>query len=300
MNKLIIFVYFAFIPIFLNAQIQTTTTEKFSITNNTTNTSYLVSPGDTVTIYGYKKKSNVYYFAYRTKDFADVSQFKAISFAVEEKRLKKLPNALSPEMKSFIEEINKEIIAEKALNGEIYIINNPQCDFFKTQSSHGNITKGDTIHILGYSKNGSNHSFALYTNNAYGIFYVVSTNQPFEKQLNTQHLPSIDDTDVRIILKQVAIKIKQKEIEKKKEEIEKEKKMYYADALNGIIKTELLTSSLYELDNKSCPFTYGERVSVLGYSKIDNKHLFAICSENGAGVYNSTTSDIFGDKNIIK
>ena len=149
MKQVIFILSFVFATFNLYAQIQTTAKIKFTVNNRSKNETYTVKEGDSVTIYGYKKKSDIHYIAFSTKDIADVSSFRSIFFDVDAKQLKKLPNALSPEIKSLIAEKNNEIISEQykirklqALDGNVSFIYNQKTDFFKTQNTYGEIFKG--------------------------------------------------------------------------------------------------------------------------------------------------------------
>ena len=70
--------------------------------------------GDSVTVYGYKKKSGVYYYNIETEYYADLIRSNDIPFAVTEKELKKLPNALDDEQKDFMR-LREQYVTQKLL-----------------------------------------------------------------------------------------------------------------------------------------------------------------------------------------
>ena len=92
--KKILLSFVMFITLQANAQhIKTTVNDMFQIRSN-----YTFNNGDTVDIHAYKKNKDVFYFIVETEEYADLIKCHTIPFAVEEKQLKKLPNALSEEM----------------------------------------------------------------------------------------------------------------------------------------------------------------------------------------------------------
>ncbi len=301
MKKSLIFcIITVFVSLDICAQITSTTNQAITIHNYTpTPRDYLLKQGATVTIYGYKKKKDKYHFAIVAEDFATIFSFNEIPFHVEEKQLKKLPNALSDGMKAFISEKHEEIIAAKkakrkqeALDGKIHFVIYDNYLLLPTDDAFGRVSNGDTIYVLGYTSEGFSHKYALYTNSAVGIFKSDVKDQKISSILNADYLPSTDDTDVRIILRQIELELKRKQ--------EEYNLQYRKNALAGKVKG--IVSTYFTNDEfRSSPFSFGDTVSIVGYSYKDYRNYFALYSDKAAGIFQtSSLSSAFKNSNQLK
>lgn len=296
-RSLLTICFIAMVSMLPAQNVQTTVTQPFKATSSI-DQFHTFKSGDSVTIIGYKKKGGQYNFAVVTDNYAEVFSLQTIPFDITEKALKKLPNALSDETRNTLKQKRAEIIAfrhaarkQEALDGKIRVVipkkessySSNDHYFFSDSDALGNIEAGDTVVILGYTHTSTYHKFALYSNKAAGVYYTISTNQPFEKKLNVEYLPSIDDTDVRIIIQQKKNEMRQREAD--------EKARFRAEVLAGNYKGRLsYTSELRTENYEQCPFAYGDTVSILGYKNKDYYNYFALASEKGAGIYRTHSS----------
>ena len=299
MKKNILILCAFLVSLTMKAQIITTTNQSLPIYDSSNSREYLFSEGDTVSIYGYKKKGDVYYFAVVNNDFAKVISNNVIPFNVEEKQLKKLPNALGDAMKSFIYQKKCDIIESKknrykqdALNGKIHFVVGQDNIFVSKYGAKGYISGGDTIFILGYSGFQTSYEYAIYSNNAVGVFIINGSENFIKKKINIEYLPPVEDKDVKMALVQ-----KEKEYEQKQKEIITQ---YRKDALAGKIKG-IVTGSLTSDDFLVSPFEKGDVVSIVGYSKKENKDYYAVYSDKMAGVFKaSVTLDAYQSNEQLK
>ena len=248
---------------------------------------YTFNEGDEVTIYGYKKKNDIYHFIVSTDVYAGHIETDIIPFAVHEKQLKKLPNALSSEMSKLEYNMTNDLIAKKkyevkqnALNGKYMVIldsDNMLVSQYDINNPELKISAGDTIYILGYSKNDESHLYTIYNDRIAGIYETPTSFNPFENVLNLYYMPSTTDTDVQLYINK-----KRQEIEKRKKE--EFKKAYQENALKGNLKAVINNSRYYGLEIENTDFAYGDTVSVIGYSNEDYKKRFAIYNDKGAGI----------------
>lgn len=289
MKKILPFLIMCTFALRINAQIVATVKQALTLHDAINNTDYFLKSGDSIKIYGYKKKGDIYNFVIVTDKDAQILSLNGIPFNVDEKQLKTLPNALSDDMKIFISRQKEEILAniklkrkQDALDGRIYMVTDKPFLLDRTSDSVGEISKGDTLHILGYSYDGVYYKYALYANNALGVFKTLVQEDAL-KQLNTKFLPSVEDTDIRIALKQMESERKQRQ----KEYNDK----YRSDALEGKIKGVMSYEPLRDEQYNNSPFNRGDSVSVVGYSKKDYKYYYALYSTEGAGVYYSISDN---------
>ena len=290
MKKILAIVILSLSAITLAAQsVITTVTTDFKVNGATMTDYHHFKVGDTVTVYGFKKKSDKYHFIVEAKDYANLFSIDFIPFAAEEKQLKQLPNALDSDMSAFIAQKKQEIEnkkakerKEQALSGKIRVVMRDHYTLYASDDAKGSVEKGDTIYILGYKNGGYTQYYALYSNKAAGVFKGISRDNIFERDININYLPSTDDPDVK-----AAISKKQQELVQKKAD---EAARYRQNALNGNVKGILYLGELRTDDYKSRPFKSGDTLSIVGYSKKDYKEYFAVYSKKGAGVYQSTYS----------
>ena len=299
MKKTLLILFSLLATLNVSAQIKATTNQALIIHDNSNAKQYFLKEGSTVTIYAYKKKSDKYHFAIVTDDFAQVFYFDKIPFNVEEKKLKKLPNALSNDIKAFISNKNVKIINAKklerkqeALEGKIHYIVGENNLLYLQGEGKGSISKGDTIFILGHSSYSNTHQYAIYSTKAVGVFKALGNNNAIEAHLNTEYLPSIDDADVQTALSQKGI-----ELEQRQKQIEEQ---YRKNALSGNLKA-VITGTFKTEDNQESPFSHGDTVSVIGFSVKNHTYYYAMFSEKGAGIYVPTlNSNTFKDSNLLK
>lgn len=298
MKKVILVAIMLFSFEYVVAQIDATVNREFVVGGVSGIDNHRCKSGDMVTIHAFKKKSGKFFFALSSNDFAHILSFDDIPFDIEEKQLKKLPNALSKETESFIFDRKEQILDDKklrrkndALSGKIHLVVPNDHMLFSEDGAKGTVSKGDTIYILGYSGSYTQHKYALYSSKAVGVFHAIGSSNIFEKYINVQYLPSVSDTDVRIALQQKEI-----ELEQRKAELNAR---YKKEALTGKIKG-VVSGTFYTDDYHSSPFSYGDTVSVIGYTKKDYKDYYAMYSEKGVGVfYSSLSSTAFKNKEQI-
>ena len=183
-----------------NAQsIVTICTDRIDIIG-TSGIDYSLIYGDTVTIHAYKKKGDMYNYVIETKDFAGMVQLKNNPFKIEEKYLKRLPNALSPEFVPIlnqlvykVEDKKKEAYKKKALNGQICAKISELVVFDGTEDALGDVYGLEDIHFLGYTKKSNMlHLYAFYTDHAVGVFETRATNRDLIiNKINADYLPSV-------------------------------------------------------------------------------------------------------------
>ena len=298
MKKNLLFLIFLLICENISAQINSKVLREFTANGPLENEYYRCKSGDIVTIHAYKEKGGKHHFAISNDDFANIIHFDDIPFEANEKVLKKLPNALNPEINTFIYnkerqivEVKKEKRKKEALEGKIHFVVPDDILLYQGTNAHGNIFTGDTVYVLGYRALKSKHEYALYSKNAFGIFTSVGTEHPLSRYLNIDYLPSVIDTDVTIFLHQKKIEEKQKE--------EQRVLQYQNDAVEGKIKG-IISDSFYTKDFGSSPFSKGDTVSVAGYSYRNYKDYYALFSNKGVGIYwTSTKSSAFKTPNNI-
>lgn len=245
--------------------------------------------GDSVTIYGYKRKNSIYYFNIETKYYADLIDFYDIPFDVTEKALKKLPNALSDEQKDFMrlrkQYINQKILEQKkqnAFSGKF--LNIVSSDRFTRQySTDDKIEVGDTVYIVGYKDGGyANYQYALYNDKAAGIYIVTREYDLFKNKINKDDFPPADDADVVSFLEE-----KKQEILRRKAE---EKVRYRKQVLDGKVQAIVRNSSyLKKLDDGSKSLEDKDTVTIVGYSQNAGTNYYALYS-NSSGVVGDFTS----------
>ena len=303
LSSLLTFILFA---ITLSAQsVVTTVTKEFKVSGVYSADEHLFRLGDTVTVYGFKKKSDKYHFVVETRDYANLFSISFIPFSADEKQLKKLPNALNSDMDDFVKQKKQQIenrkrqtMKEQAISGRIKtVLKNYGTLSYGTLYSDdaiGNVLRGDTICLLGYKSDLYYYYYALYSNKAVGVFKATTSRDLFEDEINLNYLPSIDDPDVI-----AAISRKKQEFAQREADAAAR---YREDALNGRIKGILYLGNLETDDYKSSPFKNGDTLSIVGYSKKSVKEYYAVYSPKGAGVYRAAYSfDMtFKNKNEIQ
>lgn len=251
--------------------------------------SHVFNVGDTVSVLGYKKKGDVYHFALESPDYAALIFLTYNPFALEEKRLKKLPDALGKDMKKLIAERQAAVISRRceayklyALQGNVHAVVSSL-----EASTHGKLyddahhhyfTGSDSVCILGYSKNSLYTFYALYNDKVAGVFRSFSRN-PFVSPINTTYMPSTEDADVQAELKRRQEILDQQE-EVRKQRLAEERRRRREDALQG--KILMVMNDGYHGYN-TC-FASGDTVAVLGFKKDIRRH-YALSSPKGASIY---------------
>ena len=253
------------------------------------------SAGDTITIHAYKKKNNLYYFIVETRYYANLVVSSVIPFNVEQKELKRLPNALSDNAKiqldNHIKDVENRIrfdLKNSALSGLLKENFGGNVRFTGVGDAIGGIRENDSVYILGYKNEGnSTYKWALYTNKAAGIFL---TNKDIGNinGFSCSYLPSIDDTDVLKVLQEKRNILLQ---------IENYKKIKYRNkALKGEV-FGVIESTYLKDDDDDFPYSLGDTVSLIGYSKKGAVHYYAMYSNKGAGIFHGYNSVVVTFKN---
>jgi len=238
--------------------------------------------GDEVTIHAYKKKNGLYNFVISTDDFANqLLNAESIPFDVQEKQLKKLPNALSDDMRLLVKQIESDIIKRKkfetksdALSGIIKVVVRKDEELVSTErgnDSHLKLKEGDTICVIGYTKEYSNHLFAIYNKQVAGIY--KSLNNPYESDIPIRFLPSVNDSEVLSTIKRETKNISLR---------------YRENVLKGNIKAVITDKHLSRnpiVANSN--IIDGDTVTIVGYSKNNGISSFAVYNDKGAGIFTS-------------
>ena len=219
----------------LHAQsIKTSFSERIVLTDIIGFPQYTFYAGESVTIHAYKKKSGKYNFLIETEDNATIINCSNIPFYATEKELKKLPNALSRDAVVLLKEkqqaayqrqVKKEREARiakekadveiktqhrvKALNGHV----KGKLSFtgrWRLEDENGlhRLCDEDTVSIVGYSKVGNLHYYAVYSDEVVGSFHsTLPTHQTFEnyKDIEFNNLPSDSDPKVLLVLKKQSV-----------------------------------------------------------------------------------------------
>lgn len=195
--------FLTFLTATLFAQGITTTAIKAQYLKNDSGKDILLfSEGDTVIIHAFKKKKDKYFFIIETEMFAKKVSSPSIPFSVEEKKLKKLPDALSKEMKDFLLQKKEEVALRMkkkyrrpALDGEFRALLKNYIAF--TGGYIGFPNKGDSVTLLGYKKEENRQCYALYNDNCAGVY--CSNDSPdylFDTDIDVQYSPSVEDPEV--------------------------------------------------------------------------------------------------------
>lgn len=274
--------------------IQTTFTRQINIKRDY-NSPISFNFGDSVTVYGYKKKSGVYYYNIETKYYADLIRSNDIPFAATEKELKKLPNALDDEQKDFMR-LRKQLAAqrlltlkkEKALRGDFMNIVSAHYALSSDDATGGKLTKGDTVYIVGYKGGAySDYQYALYNDKVAGVYKTSSDYSLFYKKFDKNDLPSVDDPDVIKFLEG-----KRQEILQRKAE---EKMKYRKLALSGKIQGfGSFASFLKRVEDESTPFEDKDTITIVGYSDYGGSQYYALYSYSSGVVGNFKSTSRVG------
>ena len=268
--------------------IRTTCTTNFNI-NQAYNAFSTLSVGDSITIYGYKKKSGFFHYNIESENYAGLIRTNNIPFEVTEKELKKLPNALSDEQTEFMKKKKIEVakrVDEKrkknAFSGAFRNVVATSYSLKPVNSSLENIQKGDTIYIVGYNKGYTDSQYALFNDKVAGIYKSISF--PFTISIvDFSQLPSAEDPDVLLFLE-----ARQKEIIQRKAE---EKVRYREKALKGKIIGVLYKGELLEnVEEAIRPFEMNDTVTVIGYSYLSGTHYFALYSDEYIGNFRASAN----------
>ncbi len=237
--------------------------------------------GDSVTIYGYKKKSDWNYYVIETHNYAGRIRSKNVPFDITEKQLKKLPNALGDNMSTLIAEKKIEVERRKriedrikALSGEICATVISNSLFTPVPGTIGELKYSEKVHVIGY--NAKSEDYALYNENLAGIFHASGSSGLFDIKLSNYYLPTIDDTDVQRVLSE-----KQKLILEKKNQ-------YKSQAIRGNIKGILSHTDLTSNKYKKCPFNIGDTITIVGFSNIKYEYNYALYSKKGVDIFVSS------------
>ena len=293
MKRYAIFVLVVFYTCILTAQSLTTIVVSDFTEKDFMNIPFDFHEGDTVTILGYKRLvanggAYKYYFAIERGDFAKVIERKDIPFDVTEKKLKKLPDAFSQNVEKGFNNKNKIIESKrtkeeykfKAINGELKFVLKDIGLYSLATGAKINALKGDTICIVGYDQKGTNRRYALFSEKEADIYESFSDILYTEGHIKDRLLPSVDDIDVKITIKQ-----KQNELKSTREE-------YRNKALKGEILgvIDKDVEIYYKDSNMDAIFHSGDTVSILGYSvegysQTNMKKFYALYSSKDVGVF---------------
>lgn len=294
--KTLLLSLFCFFSLTVGAQsLKATVKEHFDV-QKLYSTVHTFAIGDTVRIHGYKKKGDKLYFVVETHDYADRISCNANHFDIEEKKLKKLPNALGAGMEPLVKDLQlavearkKADVKKKALEGQLRVTLDTYRTFTSKSGAIGNPKRGDVVSLVGYKSAYMGHEYALYSETAAGVFECSSNIGLFTKDIDLKYLPSVDDHDVQQLLEGKKKVLRQQIAEKRQQ--------YRNKALKGDVKGILAYSYFSSDDYKESPFSSGDTVCVVGYSNSSSKHSYALCSKEAAGVFSSYNSPGLAFKN---
>ena len=299
MKRILTSIVFTFICLVGMAQsIPATVVKEFNVNGPTNKDLYTFHVGDDVTLYGYKKKGDKYHFIIATEDYANHITMNFIPFDKTEKELKKLPNGNTTEMDNLMKEIRNDIekrkryeIKQKALAGKFKAVVKVSSGWISTYGKDVPQV-GDTVIIIGYKKDYSQSSYALYNDKYANVYIAYASTFPFNREFDWEHMPSSDDADVTTLLNRKKNEIKQK--------IEEEKRKYQEYALQGNI-LGVFVKGLYDWDiPEDFLIEDKDTVHVIGYSKSDKFHNVAMYNEKGAYILKSKSSMYSGISRYIK
>lgn len=266
-------------------EIRTIINQDLTVTNSFSD-DYHFAKNDSVTIIGYKKKDNRHFFAVNNKYYAEIISMISIPFPVDEKQLKKLPNAQASDIKDIINRKNEllQIFWRKqALDRKVMAIamKNIEVGNYPKKTI---AEKGDTIQVVGYRRNTDstgNNTYSILSKHNYGECVLKKEDIKFLESIDINLLPNKDDNEVAAIFM-----AKQREITKQKDE---KKRQIKEKALNGRCLVALRHSI------SGTEFKEGNQVSLLGIDKEYAKYKYAMYSNNDAGVVSSYDSpnDVF-------
>lgn len=181
----------------------------------------IIRTGTNVTIFAYKHKKEVYTFGVYSDDYAGIIDLDTNPFDIEEKKLKKLPNAQGKKAKEdllYYGKIARNKARENASSGKYKVIATD--DLWRDYDCIGKVKKGDTITIIGYKKKTdevrTNYYYAILDNKAIGVFHTL-WDVPIEVNIPVDYLPSTDDAQVHSMIERERRKILARREEEKKE-----------------------------------------------------------------------------------
>ena len=208
----------------INAQIDTKVTQSFNIRG--TGWRKVLRSGTPVTVFAYKHKGDVYSFGIYSDDYAGIIDLNIFPFEVEEKPLKKLPDAQGKKASQELMTYYKKACArarEKAFAGK-YKTTSP--DMFVSGWGGYSVSKDEPITIIGYKETkdyvGPIQYLAIIKNDDARVYHTLGTIQ-HTIDFPLYYLPSTDDPQVKAILdKEKAVIVKKQQ--EKERKIEEEKK----------------------------------------------------------------------------
>lgn len=262
--------------------IKTTIAKDFNVNQGYFSTAYSFKAGDTVEVFGFKKKGKEYHAALQKDDYVLRLNMADYFFTADLKEMKKLPDALSQQVQDEVKRrqaniitAKKQAVKERALQGKVKrkISGNLYC----TEGATNPPDKGDSVYVLGYKQDGSMRYYALYNSNKVGV-YKTYDKSPFTLDVITDYMPSTDDADVKAEL----LRHKQQADERREARLKQRRE----DALNGRIAAVVGSVGFPSgTGNLAQNIERGEAVSILGYKKEDASRLYALCNDKVVGVY---------------
>lgn len=274
----------------------TTVATPFDVDRYTQN-SHSFAVGDTVEIFGFKKKSGKFHFALQAGDYVANFALGIYPFTSEQKLLKKLPDALSEDVaretvrrKADVYQRHAALRKADAMQGKVRgVIESTYLKDLET-GKFIPLKQGDTVCVLGYKEEGREAYYAIYSDEYAGFCTASAVLKPHIKRgktyyaegLDMQYMPSTDDADVQKEITRRRVNIQQREAEKAERR--------HAYIMQGRERAVLSYSysSLSCPDYDSCPFNSNDTVSVVGYSLKDDKKFYALFSDKGAGIFSTS------------
>ena len=179
--------------------------------NSADGTQDKLQKGDTVSVIGYKKRNTDEQYALFNDKVAGIYTTTNYPFTVMIKDMSALLSIEDPDVQTLLESKQKLIIQRKAqyrskvLKGEIKGVLYKGDELESVEDGTRPLENNDTVSVLGYSKLGLLHYFALYSDACIGVFR--STKNPSilfkeETDIDFENLPSYDDPEVKYVLKE--------------------------------------------------------------------------------------------------
>lgn len=173
--------------------------------------------GDSVTVFAYKKKSDIHYLGIYSDDYAEIINMRTIPVDLSPKQLKKMPNAQDDKSKEYLESVKKDIserIRNKALSCKIKDLGNGT--FFGENGGKSCTLKNEIVTIVGYKNDGVGSLYAIIKSDGAGVYKHYGKDS--FKSIPLAYMPSTDDPMVRLLIDKENKKIEEQKKVREEEE----------------------------------------------------------------------------------
>jgi hypothetical protein len=209
-----------------NAQVEAKITQSFNVVGD--GWKKVFRYGTPVTVFAYKHKGDVYSLGIYSDDYAGIIDLNIYPFDIEEKLLKKLPNAQGKNAEQKLLDYYKIACSkarEKAFSGK-YKTTAPYLT--SRRYSRYYPSKNEPITIIGHKKmrdlfDRTYYQYAIVNDNCAGIYETSPTDNVVLIDIPLYYMPSTDDPQVKTIIdREKAVFVKKQQ--EKERRIEEEKK----------------------------------------------------------------------------